>query len=47
LKSIPIRIQPLEVMTASVAALLLSALASYLPAARAARTRPLEILRKL
>ena len=47
LKSIPIRIQPLEVMTASFAALLLSALASYLPASRAARTRPLEILRKL
>ena len=47
LKSIPIKIQPFEVMTASVAALLLSALASYFPASRAARTRPLEILRKL
>jgi ABC-type lipoprotein release transport system permease subunit len=47
LKSIPIQIEPLEVTTASVAALLLSALASWLPASRAARTRPLEILRKL
>jgi lipoprotein-releasing system permease protein len=47
LKSIPIRIQPLEVIAAAVAALLLSAIASYLPASRAARTQPLEILRKL
>jgi len=47
LKSIPIRIQPFEVIGAAIAALLLSALASYLPASRAARTQPLEILRKL
>jgi lipoprotein-releasing system permease protein len=47
LKSIPIRIQPLEVTSAAIAALLLSALASYVPAARAARTQPLEILRKV
>ena len=47
LKSIPIRIEPGEVIAAAVATLLLSALASYLPAARAARTRPLEILRKV
>jgi lipoprotein-releasing system permease protein len=47
LKSIPIRINAEEVISAAVAALLLSALASYLPAARAARTRPLEILRRV
>ena len=47
LKSIPIKIYPGEVIAASVAALLLSALASYLPAVRASRTQPLEILRKL
>jgi lipoprotein-releasing system permease protein len=47
LKSIPIKIYPAEVIAAAVAALLLSALASYLPALRAARTQPLEILRKL
>jgi lipoprotein-releasing system permease protein len=47
LKSIPVRINPGEVIFAAVAALLLSALAAYVPAARAARTRPLEILRKV
>lgn len=47
LKIIPIRIEPGEVIAAAVATLLLSALASYLPASRAARTRPLEILRKV
>ncbi len=47
LKSIPIRIEPGEVIAAAVATLLLSAVASYLPAARAARTRPLDILRKV
>lgn len=47
LKSIPIKIYPAEVIAAAVAALLLSALASYLPALRASRTQPLEILRKL
>jgi len=47
LKSIPIRIEAREVIAAAIATLLLSAVASYLPAARAARTRPLEILRKV
>jgi lipoprotein-releasing system permease protein len=47
LKSIPVRIMPYEVIAAAVAALLLSAFAAYLPAARAARTRPLDILRKV
>ena len=47
LKSIPVRIAPNEIIAAAVAALLLSAIAAYFPAARAARTRPLEILRKV
>lgn len=47
LKSIPVRIMANEVIAAAVAALLLSAFAAYLPAARAARTRPLDILRKV
>jgi ABC-type lipoprotein release transport system permease subunit len=47
LKSIPVRISAAEVVAAAVAALLLSGLASWLPAARAARTSPLEILRKV
>jgi lipoprotein-releasing system permease protein len=47
LKEIPIRIEPVEVIAAAAATLFLSAVASYLPAARAARTRPLEILRKV
>jgi lipoprotein-releasing system permease protein len=47
LKSIPINIDVGEVAAAAIAALLLAALASYVPAARAARTRPLEILRKV
>ncbi|MGA2480038.1 MAG: FtsX-like permease family protein [Spirochaetia bacterium] len=47
LKSIPVRISAGEVIAAAVAAILLSALASWLPAARAARTSPLEILRKV
>ena len=47
LKSIPIRISAAEVVAAAVGALLLSGLASWLPAARAARTSPLEILRKV
>jgi lipoprotein-releasing system permease protein len=47
LKSIPIRIAPGEVIAAAVAALLLSGLASWLPAARASRASPLEILRKV
>jgi lipoprotein-releasing system permease protein len=47
LKSIPVRIMANEVVAAAVAALLLSAFAAYFPAARAARTRPLEILRKV
>jgi lipoprotein-releasing system permease protein len=47
LKQIPIRIDPREVIAAAIAALALSAVASYIPAARAARTRPLEVLRKV
>ncbi len=47
LKQIPIRINPGEVIAAAVATLALSAVASYIPAARAARTRPLEVLRKV
>jgi len=47
LKSIPVRIMANEVVAAAVGALLLSAFAAYLPAARAARTRPLDILRKV
>jgi lipoprotein-releasing system permease protein len=47
LKSIPVRIMADEVIAAAVASLLLSAFAAYLPAARAARTRPLDILRKV
>ena len=47
LKIIPIRINPREVIAAAIAALALSAAASYFPAARAARTRPLEVLRKV
>jgi len=47
LKSIPIRIDAPEVVTAAVATLLLCALASWLPAARASRTSPLSILRKV
>ncbi len=47
LKSIPIRIDAPEVLAAGAATLLLCALASWLPAARASRTRPLSILRKV
>jgi ABC-type lipoprotein release transport system permease subunit len=47
LKSIPIRISAWEVIAAAAGTLLLSALASYFPASRAARTRPLEVLRKV
>ncbi len=47
LKSIPIRINAGEVIAAAAAALVLSAVAAYLPAARAARTRPLDILRRV
>ena len=46
LKSIPIRIEAGDVIAAAAATLLLCACASYLPAARASRTRPLDILRK-
>jgi ABC-type lipoprotein release transport system permease subunit len=47
LKSIPIRINPGEVIAAAAASLLLSALAAYIPAARASSARPLDILRKV
>lgn len=47
LTSIPVRINAAEVIAAAAATLLLCACASYVPAARAARTRPLEVLRKV
>jgi len=47
LKSIPIRIDPAEIIVAAASTLLLSSLASYLPARRASRIKPLEILRKV
>ncbi len=47
LQSIPIRINAPEVLTAAIATLLLCALASWVPAARASRARPLSILRKV
>ncbi len=47
LTTIPIRIDAPEVLAAGAGTVLLSALASWLPAARASRTRPLSILRKV
>jgi lipoprotein-releasing system permease protein len=47
LKTIPIRIEPFDIGTVSVLCLVLSVLASYLPAARTARMRPLDVLRKV
>jgi lipoprotein-releasing system permease protein len=47
LKEIPIRIQPVEISLVAVGTLIMSALASYVPAARSARMRPLSTLRKV
>jgi lipoprotein-releasing system permease protein len=47
LSSIPIRIRFPEVLAAAVGTLALSGLASYMPAAKAARAKPLEIIRKV
>ena len=47
LQKIPIRIDAIEVVLAAAGTLLLSALASYIPAARAARVKPLEVLKKV
>jgi lipoprotein-releasing system permease protein len=47
LTTIPIKINALEVAATAAVTILLSAITSYLPAARATRTRPLEILRKV
>lgn len=47
LKSIPIRIDASEVLISAGATMVLCALASWLPAARASRARPLSILRKV
>ncbi len=47
LKTIPVRIDAAEVATAAIAALVLSAAAAWLPAARAAQMRPLDVLRKV
>jgi lipoprotein-releasing system permease protein len=47
LSSIPIRIHWAEIFWAAAGTLALSGLASYFPAARAARARPLEVIRKV
>ncbi len=47
LTSIPVRIHWVEVFLAAAGTLALSGIASYVPAARAARVRPLEIIRKV
>lgn len=47
LQQIPIRIDAIEVALAATGTLLLSALASYIPAARASRVKPLEVLKKV
>ena len=47
LQSIPIRIDPAEIAASSVLAIVLASLAAYIPARRAARTRPLDILKKV
>jgi lipoprotein-releasing system permease protein len=47
LKSIPIRIEPGDIALVTVFSLILSVLASYLPAARTARMKPLDVLRKV
>ena len=47
LKSIPVRIEPVEIAASSVIAIVLASLAAWIPARRTARTRPLEILKKV
>lgn len=47
LQMIPVRVDAVEVAAAAFGTLLLSALASYFPARRAAGVRPLEVLRKV
>lgn len=47
LQEIPVRINPVEVAMAAFGTLLLAALASWFPARRAARMKPLEVLRKV
>jgi len=47
LKEIPVRIEPAEIALVAIGTLVMCALASYLPAARSARLRPLETLRKV
>jgi len=47
LSSIPIKIDVLEIVVAGAATILLSAVASFIPAARAARIRPMDILKKV
>jgi lipoprotein-releasing system permease protein len=47
LSSIPVRISPGEIAASAVSALLLSAVSAYVPAVRAARIMPLEILKKV
>jgi lipoprotein-releasing system permease protein len=47
LQKIPVRVDAVEVVLAAFGTLLLSALASYIPARRAASIRPLDVLRKV
>jgi len=47
LERIPIRIRPVETAAAAFLAVFLSTAASYLPARRAGRTRPLHVLRRI
>ena len=47
LSSIPIKIDVAEIVVAAASTILLSALAAYFPAARTARIRPMEILKKV
>jgi ABC-type lipoprotein release transport system permease subunit len=46
LSKIPVRIRALEVATAAAGTLLVAGLAAYLPAKRAGRLPPLEVLRR-
>jgi lipoprotein-releasing system permease protein len=47
LKTIPIRIEPLDIAVVAIGTLALATLAAYVPAARMTRLRPLEVLRKV
>jgi len=47
LQEIPVRINPVEVGMAAFGTIVLASLASWIPARRAARMKPLEVLRKV